>query len=861
MAVPPNKKRKTSNLESMWEDDGDEDFTEDQLAKVDDIIMASQQVARESHESHTFANEMAVHTPQDENRHPSRLMGRGTPKSRSAGEVSAPRPNNPSRMRLASSSRSRGNSVKPGPRPLAFTSNQPVVGAHEESSSSTVSTMTKAAAQHSSASPASQGAKSDEIHTKVKFLQDQKDLKEGEIKILRDKLATNELEVQRVKQENSRLVEQKQVERTERENNLMKECERLKGQLHFKENEITQLQNQYQRLGVSSNNVSSPRHGSPAKAKRAGQAEPSITPTSGFPTVGVFNSKTPERNSGQSATSSVTSSLTMSATCTVSLARLKSSQHEGKVTGSQLVSKLLKAGATVNKSPTSFSLHWSRHVSNTPSVSSHSNPSTRNSSSSTKSTQNIDTRSWGWVPSAMFETLELLLKNKTASFSTDTTDGVSLMASETEDAVRLLRPIESYLQSLFAVSKPAPGSDGSFSSSKSSTTPSPKSASLDSCSLDSGTDSPGSYGNINNQILKYLHMLLVLVENSFHVRKVLLLGEINMSVLCDGRQANQSKPTPGPSTAQGKGDNQGKSMDELNESVIQQLSRNCSIMRNLYKLANMVHSKRVLPVVVIEAMNIIGSVFRSASVGNLERLDTSPLYEALLNAFPCESVTPSESQINIAIAASDLLCTLCVSKKLRSSLCPCNGDCVFTILYAFYGLETILRSPNINSVFLEKLINMLSITASTYKDGLAVLVESNCDCSTDVVKTLIRMLYRHFQHLNSTAPRGERPCDPQLLLLQEGVLMLHMFWQRDRLFTRHQEGVQHQYVSLISGVEVLRQEQILKIGSSVVQDMYECYPFAMDTSDEDPDQAQASTSRASRLGSQKEDPMEIVTID
>ena len=87
---PPDKRRKTDQetkaIADIGDDWGDDDFTQDQLENIDEMVMLSQQVGQQkafdgNHNSKKIANASSSSSSS------SRLLGKGTGRSQSASDV------------------------------------------------------------------------------------------------------------------------------------------------------------------------------------------------------------------------------------------------------------------------------------------------------------------------------------------------------------------------------------------------------------------------------------------------------------------------------------------------------------------------------------------------------------------------------------------------------------------------------------------------------------------------------------------------------------------------------------------------------------------------------------------------------
>ncbi|XP_016058301.1 PREDICTED: ATR-interacting protein isoform X3 [Miniopterus natalensis] len=150
-----------------------------------------------------------------------------------------------------------------------------------------------------------------------------------------------------------------------------------------------------------------------------------------------------------------------------------------------------------------------------------------------------------------------------------------------------------------------------------------------------------------------------------------------------------------------------------------------------------------------------------------------------------------------------LLSLLVDHEKLAPQLCSHSEGCLLLLLYMYITSRPDKVASDTQWLQLEQeavwLLAKLSVQSPS-----SPLTGSNCQCNVEVVRVLTVVLHRQWLTVRRAgrAPRTEQQ-KQTVRCLRDTVLLLHSLSQKDKLFTVHCVEVLHQYDQVMPGVSTL----------------------------------------------------------
>uniref|UniRef100_UPI00398EA906 ATR-interacting protein isoform X2 n=1 Tax=Pristiophorus japonicus TaxID=55135 RepID=UPI00398EA906 len=200
-----------------------------------------------------------------------------------------------------------------------------------------------------------------------------------------------------------------------------------------------------------------------------------------------------------------------------------------------------------------------------------------------------------------------------------------------------------------------------------------------------------------------------------------------------------------------------------------------------------------------QSLRILGKVAESTTAELLHRFDQLLSSQVLLRC-----LSP-DSSCCIVLLVVQLLENLTDHVELASKFCSQSASCLFLNLYTYASSRPDSSAADRLWLQLEQaVVRFLTKFGLSHSGASAVLVESDCPCNTEVLKTLIVMLHRQWltirisqQNLSSLGNQAV------VQFLRETVLLLHCLSQRDKHFTDHCLDVLHLYDQVMHGIKAI----------------------------------------------------------
>ncbi|KAI4881103.1 hypothetical protein NFI96_024796, partial [Prochilodus magdalenae] len=722
MEYPPSKRLKGLQNAAPVEQDpfgDDEDFTQDDLEEID--IIASQAITGDGQltsAKRTFGSMSSY--PGDQNKAPVR-EGR---KTFSLGS------NNPSSSMLQNMDRQRND---------AFGNGQ-----------------TDRDELHFSRLEAQQA----ELKKKLKEVEDQILMKNGEIRVLRDSLRLANQEKEQQKQANHAMEREKTRIQSEKEKELAKKVESLQSELHFKEAEMNEMRSKLQSserggrmVGTPiRNNTNSP--GSRAfVTKETFSAELSIKPST-FKGHHVEGGKQSLCRNDNEAVDSNTDLY-----------------YKGPLLLNLLLQHPLEPSSLglchlLCLSPEALSGLFSQ--------SSYTSPA----SSAGSSTSSTDSRFLHQPQAHFFQLQSLAMSGLTVlAHPLPLRSGAQLPHRTCPAAVHLLSllnyHLSLYCQTLESIDR----------SGKSPLRGSSLSGSTDSSVASTIEESLGAQEEFALAALKALYHIVS--ESSEAAHTVLCGQEGDKS--SDGRLSNQPQP----------------SIDDGNpaEKENGELQAQHPLLKRLFQL---VDQKFVNSAIQREAM--VNSSLR-AMCALAERAEESQLWrlKVLMSSQVLTRSMSLESPYTTMYLSVRLLALLADCREITTKICFLNNMCPLLKVYQYITSRPEKSATEDMWSRLEVEVVRLLTKLFTQKTSTwaSLISESSCQCSNEVVRTVVVVLHRQWLSIKAQEKHvggGQSWSSPGIQLLREALMLLHWLLLNDSSFSVHCLDVLHIYHQVVPAI-------------------------------------------------------------
>ncbi|KAM5292152.1 ATR-interacting protein [Ctenodactylus gundi] len=181
--------------------------------------------------------------------------------------------------------------------------------------------------------------------------------------------------------------------------------------------------------------------------------------------------------------------------------------------------------------------------------------------------------------------------------------------------------------------------------------------------------------------------------------------------------------------------------------------------------------------------------------------DFLPRFQCVLPVLP-QCLSP-ETPLPSVLLATELLSLLVDHESLASQLCSHSDGCLLLLLYMYITSRPDRVASETQWLQLEQEVVWL-LAKLIVQSTSSPVTGSDCQCNVEVVRALTVMLHR--QWLTVRRAGGLPRTDQQkrtVRCLRDTVLLLHSLSQKDKLFTVHCVEVLHQYDQVIPGVSSL----------------------------------------------------------
>ncbi|XP_046953648.1 ATR-interacting protein isoform X1 [Lynx rufus] len=181
--------------------------------------------------------------------------------------------------------------------------------------------------------------------------------------------------------------------------------------------------------------------------------------------------------------------------------------------------------------------------------------------------------------------------------------------------------------------------------------------------------------------------------------------------------------------------------------------------------------------------------------------DFLPRFQCVFRVLP-QCLSP-ESPLPSVLLTVELLSLLVDHEKLAPQLCSPSEGCLLLLLYMYITSRPDKMASETQWLQLEQEAVWL-LAKLGVQSPASPATGSVCQCNVEVVRALTVMLHRQWLTVRRA---GEPPRTEQqkrtVRCLRDTVLLLHSLSQKDKLFTVHCVEVLHQYDQVMPGVSML----------------------------------------------------------
>ncbi|XP_044540087.1 ATR-interacting protein [Gracilinanus agilis] len=660
----------------------------------------------------------------------------------------------------------------------------------------------------------------EKLKEKMKTMQEEILIKNGEIKILRDSLHHTESNLEEKKRSHFLLEQEKIQALNDKEKEFSKKLQSLQSELQFKDAEMNELRTKLQNSGKASKATTtlsishvSPRK-SPSRVIKTEACSPQIG-KSFFPTKESFSARTSPPHPGLLSAQSCVMALSYREDNKAHNSGNESVKQEEtqknfipscvqrpNTQGSVLINLLLKQPLTSGPS-----LSLCHLLSSHPEVPAglFQPPRLGSTSSGMSNIGTTCSREGSFSASSLKEAQSLattglnLIARDDGSFDESLTEGNKRASQVTQlcqlpGAVHLLPlvryHIDLYCQTLQAVAtvKRSSSGDSSACSSRVST------------SVESNTED--SLLTLEGFTMVALSILQHLVCYSGAVVQTLLseggrrdatdgedpvLGE-NKKTMC---RRSHEKISENPMVEE--------QLAEAPEETSDSQDQHPLLKMLLYLLSFSSTSTGHLQVRVLnQCLKVLVKLAENCA------FDFLPRFQCVLNSHGLLQCLSSTAHLSTVLLTIHLLSLLCDHKKLAPQLCSQSETCLLLLLYMYITSRPDKAVVETQWFQLEQETVWFLAKMMQSPDSPIALIGSDCQCSLEVVKALIVMLHRQWltiRRLEGHVHTGQRK--QMVRCLRDTLLLLHSLSQRDTLFHVHCMDVLHQYDQVIPGIQAL----------------------------------------------------------
>ncbi|XP_036905711.1 ATR-interacting protein isoform X2 [Sturnira hondurensis] len=635
-----------------------------------------------------------------------------------------------------------------------------------------------------------------ELKEKMKAMEEEVLIKNGEIKILRDSLHQTESILEEQRRSHYFLEQEKAQALSDKEKEFSKKLQSLQSELQFKDAEMNELRTKLQSSERANKlAVPSTSHGSPRKSPSVVPKPEACSPQFGkpsFPTKGSFGASTPlphprraepgykalaGREVSENKTQSLGGDLIKQEESENRLgdSLMQTSNTRGSILITLLLKQPLVPGSSVGL------CHLLSSGSEAPTGTLSQPPGCGSTLTGISSLRTTGSRDGSFPLSDLREAQNLaltglnMIARDEGSCDRDPAEGgrTAFPLCQFPGAVHLL-PLVQFFIGLHCQAL----QDSSVAKRSGIPGDSPAQSSRVSSRVEASAED--SLCHLENLCVASLHVLQHLACHSGAVVNLLLSGAGAHSAAGEGNPSLAS-PGAGMSTPGGLADHQDQ--HPLLKMLLRLLTLSSAAPGHLQ--ANVL--SQCLQVLVKSAEN--------------SPFDLLPRFQSVFPVLP-QCLSP-ETPLPSVMLIVELLSLLVDSGELVPQLCSHSEGCLLLLLYMYIMSRPDKAASDRQWLQLEQEAVWL-LAKLGVQSPRSPVPGSNCQCSVEVVRVLTVMLHRQWLTVRRA---GRAPWTEQqkrtVRCLRDAVLLLHSLSQKDKLFAVHCVEVLHQYDQVMPGVSAL----------------------------------------------------------
>ncbi|XP_069823281.1 ATR-interacting protein [Dendropsophus ebraccatus] len=180
-------------------------------------------------------------------------------------------------------------------------------------------------------------------------------------------------------------------------------------------------------------------------------------------------------------------------------------------------------------------------------------------------------------------------------------------------------------------------------------------------------------------------------------------------------------------------------------------------------------------------------------------------FQGLLSSRVLRQCLSPDAPLSVALQAVRLLALLADDERLGGLLCSCSEQCLLLALYTYVIPKPDKQASEKQWLQLEhEVVRFLNKLITQGWSSPAASSGVTCLCNREVVKALVLTLHQEWLNVRRLTVLLPTPNqNKSVLFLREAVMVLHSLYQKDKSFSEHCLEVFHQYDQAVPGVRAL----------------------------------------------------------
>ncbi|XP_073500416.1 ATR-interacting protein [Phyllobates terribilis] len=200
-----------------------------------------------------------------------------------------------------------------------------------------------------------------------------------------------------------------------------------------------------------------------------------------------------------------------------------------------------------------------------------------------------------------------------------------------------------------------------------------------------------------------------------------------------------------------------------------------------------------------QALRVLVKLAENSSNEQLTR------FQALLSSPVLLQCLSPDSPLSLVLKTVRLLALLADDERLAGFLCSGSENCLLLALYTFVISRPDKQASDKHWLLLEhEVVRFLNKLITQGWSSPSTRSGVTCLCNREVVKALVLTLHQEWLNVRRLTVLLPSPNqNKSVLFLREAVMVLHSLYQKDKSFSEHCLEVFHQYDQAVPGVRAL----------------------------------------------------------